>query len=66
MQLGAPTAFTALPGGQLVSNAYVDVDSTAQRLTVSVNATGGKFYEPAPGRTLVVRFALARGATDVP
>jgi iron complex outermembrane recepter protein len=34
--------------------------------SVSVNATGGKFYEPAPGRTLVVRFALARSATDAP
>jgi iron complex outermembrane receptor protein len=29
--------------------------------SVSVNATGGKFYEPAPGRTLVLRFGLARG-----
>ena len=28
--------------------------------SVSVNATGGKFFEPAPGRTLVVRLALAR------
>ena len=28
--------------------------------SVSVNATGGKFYEPAPGRVLLVRFALAR------
>ena len=30
--------------------------------SVSVNATGGKFFEPAPGRTLVVRMALARDA----
>jgi hypothetical protein len=29
---------------------------------VSVNATGGKFFEPAPGRTLIVRMALARDA----
>ena len=28
--------------------------------SVSVNATGGKFYEPAPGRVLLVRVALAR------
>ena len=28
--------------------------------SVNVNATGGKFYEPAPGRTLLVRFALTR------
>jgi iron complex outermembrane receptor protein len=28
--------------------------------SVSVNATGGKFYEAAPGRTLLVRFALTR------
>jgi iron complex outermembrane receptor protein len=28
--------------------------------SVSVNATGGKYFEPAPGRTLVVRFAVAR------
>jgi iron complex outermembrane recepter protein len=30
--------------------------------SVSVNATGGKFFEPAPGRTLIVRMALARDA----
>ena len=34
--------------------------------SVSVNATGGKFFEPAPGRTLFVRFALARDASDSP
>ena len=28
--------------------------------SVSVNATGGKFYEPAPRRTLLVRVALTR------
>ena len=28
--------------------------------SVSVNATGGKFYEPAPRRTLLVRIALTR------
>ena len=28
--------------------------------SLSINATGGKFYEPAPGRTLLVRFALVR------
>jgi iron complex outermembrane receptor protein len=28
--------------------------------SLSVNATGGKFYEPAPGRVLLVRFALSR------
>jgi iron complex outermembrane receptor protein len=33
--------------------------------SVSVNATGGKFYEPAPGRTLLVRLALTR-ASDTP
>jgi iron complex outermembrane receptor protein len=33
--------------------------------SVSVNATGGKFYEPAPGRTLLVRLSLARAA-DTP
>ncbi len=31
--------------------------------SISVNATGGKFYEPAPGRVLLVRFALARSTT---
>ena len=30
--------------------------------SVSVNATGGKFFEPAPGRVLLVRFALTRAA----
>jgi iron complex outermembrane receptor protein len=34
--------------------------------SVSVNATGGKFYEPAPGRTLLVRLALTRAPTDTP
>jgi iron complex outermembrane receptor protein len=33
--------------------------------SVSVNATGGKFYEPAPGRTLLLRLSIAR-ATDTP
>ena len=33
--------------------------------SVSVNATGGKFYEPAPGRTLIVRLALAREESDI-
>jgi iron complex outermembrane receptor protein len=28
--------------------------------SVSVNATGGKFYEPAPGRTLLLRLAVTR------
>ncbi len=28
--------------------------------SVSVNATGGKFYEPAPGRVLLVRLAIER------
>jgi iron complex outermembrane receptor protein len=34
--------------------------------SVSVNATGGKFFEPAPGRTLLVRLALTRVPADVP
>jgi iron complex outermembrane recepter protein len=34
--------------------------------SVSVNATGGKYYEPAPGRTLVLRLALARDVGEVP
>jgi hypothetical protein len=33
--------------------------------SVSVNATAGKYYEPAPGRTLLVRMALARDASDI-
>jgi iron complex outermembrane recepter protein len=28
--------------------------------SVSVNATGGKYFEPAPGRVLLVRLALGR------
>jgi hypothetical protein len=28
--------------------------------SVSVNATGGKFFESAPGRVLLLRLALAR------
>ncbi len=31
--------------------------------SVSVNASGGKYFEPAPGRTLLVRLALTRAAT---
>ena len=34
--------------------------------SVSVNATGGKFYEPAPGRALVVRLSLARSRSGGP
>jgi len=34
--------------------------------SVSVNATGGKFFEPAPGRTLLVRMALSRDAGEAP
>jgi iron complex outermembrane receptor protein len=34
--------------------------------SVSVNATGGKFFEPAPGRTLLVRMALSRDLGDAP
>ena len=33
--------------------------------SVSVNATGGKFFEPAPGRTLLFRMALARDVNDI-
>ena len=32
--------------------------------SVSVNATGGKFFEPAPGRVLLVRFSVARAGRD--
>ena len=34
--------------------------------SVSVNATGGKFFEPAPGRTLLVRMALSRDLGEAP
>jgi iron complex outermembrane receptor protein len=34
--------------------------------SVSVNATGGKFFEPAPGRTLLLRLALLRSRADAP
>ena len=34
--------------------------------SVSVNATGGKFFEPAPGRTLLVRMALSRDPGGTP
>ena len=34
--------------------------------SVSVNATGGKFYEPAPGRTLLLRLAVTRDLSDEP
>ena len=42
--------------------------STASRSvgSVSVNATGGKFFEPAPGRTLLVRMALSRDGETLP
>lgn len=33
--------------------------------SVSVNASGGKFYEPAPGRALLVRLALVRSRADL-
>ncbi len=34
--------------------------------SVSVNATAGKYFEPAPGRTLLVRMALARDVSGIP
>ncbi len=34
--------------------------------SVSVNATGGKFYEPAPGRALLVRLTLTPAPADTP
>jgi iron complex outermembrane receptor protein len=34
--------------------------------SVSVNATGGKYFEPAPGRTLLFRMALSRDVSDIP
>jgi iron complex outermembrane receptor protein len=34
--------------------------------SVSVNATGGKFFEPAPGRTLLLRLSLLRSRSDTP
>ena len=57
---GTPTAFSALPGGQLVSNAYIDVDGSAQRLSIKVNATGGdvdlflRYGSPFPESNLSV------------
>lgn len=32
--------------------------------SVSVNATGGKYYEPAPGRALVVRLSVSRAPAN--
>jgi iron complex outermembrane receptor protein len=34
--------------------------------SVNVNATGGKYYEPAPGRALVVRLSVSRAALAQP
>jgi iron complex outermembrane receptor protein len=34
--------------------------------SVNVNATGGKYYEPAPGRALVVRLSVSRAAAARP
>jgi iron complex outermembrane recepter protein len=34
--------------------------------SVSVNAAGGKFFEPAPGRMLLVRLSLTRAADTAP
>jgi len=34
--------------------------------SVSVNATGGKYYEPAPGRSLVLRLSVSRAAAAQP
>jgi len=60
LQAGTAATFTALPGGQLVSNAYIDVDGSAQRLDVKVNATGGdvdlflRYGSPFPDSNLSV------------
>jgi iron complex outermembrane receptor protein len=34
--------------------------------SVNVNATGGKYYEPAPGRALVVRLSVSRAPIAQP
>ena len=34
--------------------------------SVSVNATGGKYFEPAPARALLVRLALSRAVDEAP
>ena len=42
--------------------ALQNIGGVAYAGSVTVNAAGGKFYEPAPGRVLLVRVALSRDA----
>ena len=60
--LGAAIAGTIRIGGVRFAPtvAVQNLSNTAYAGSVSVNAAGGKFYEPASRRTLLLRVALAR------
>jgi iron complex outermembrane receptor protein len=66
--LGVATARTIHVGGARLEPlvALQNLGGVRSVGSVSVNATGGKFYEPAPGRTLLVRLALSRAPVEAP
>jgi iron complex outermembrane receptor protein len=60
--LGTALGTTVHAGGARLSPlvAIQNIGGVRSAGSVSVNAAAGKFYEPAPGRTLLVRLAVAR------
>lgn len=60
--IGAAVAANVFVGAVRVAPmvALQNISNAHYASSVSVNATGGKFYEPAPGRTLLLRLSLAR------
>src|SRR4051812_15999045 len=66
--LGLAVSNSVAVGGVRLSPLVAVQNLTGARSvgSVSVNATGGKFFEPAPGRTLLVRMALSRDVGEAP
>ena len=66
--IGAAVAANVFVGAVRVAPmiALQNIGNARYASSVSVNASGGKFYEPAPGRTLVLRLSLARNAGAPP
>ncbi|HEY2065088.1 MAG TPA: TonB-dependent receptor [Gemmatimonadaceae bacterium] len=64
--LGVAASRTIRAGGARLEPlvALQNIGGVRSAGSVSVNATAGKFYEPAPGRTLLVRLALSRAPLE--
>jgi iron complex outermembrane receptor protein len=66
--VGVAVAGTVIVGGARLAPlvALQNIGGVRSVGSVSVNATGGKYYEPAPGRALVVRLSLSRADVGSP